>query len=196
SPCAPRAKSTCPIRHGRPLAVTIRCVADEIAAAADLVKGKAERVPAALVRGLGALVTGARPGQGARDLLRTGTDDWFGYGQVEAVRAALGIEPGSASARQVGIPPVSGDTRARSLARAVGVALHAVPGATADVGPQSITLGADSPYDLGRVTARLQAALWCDGLVGTPSPPSADELSVAVGISPVGSRPPPAGGAP
>lgn len=177
---------------GRSLAVTLRCVADEIAAAADLVKGKAKRVPAALVRGLGALVTNAQPGPGARDLLRTGADDWFGYGQVEAVRAALGIEPGGASARRVGIPAVTGDTRAQALARAVGVALHAVPGATADVGPQSITLGAESPYDLGRVTARLQAALWCDALVGTPSPPSADELSVAVAIGPVGRRPPPA----
>ncbi|MGL5860796.1 MAG: coenzyme F420-0:L-glutamate ligase, partial [Phycicoccus sp.] len=37
---------------GRPLAVTSRAVADEVAAAADLVKGKARGIPAALVRGL------------------------------------------------------------------------------------------------------------------------------------------------
>ena len=39
---------------GRPLDVTDRCVGDEIAAAADLVKGKAAGVPVALVRGLAA----------------------------------------------------------------------------------------------------------------------------------------------
>src|SRR6187200_3421739 len=37
---------------GRPLAVTMRAVADEVAAAADLVKGKTDGIPAAVVRGL------------------------------------------------------------------------------------------------------------------------------------------------
>ncbi|MBK6300745.1 MAG: coenzyme F420-0:L-glutamate ligase [Actinomycetales bacterium] len=41
---------------GRALEVTARAVADEIAAAADLVKGKTAAVPAALVRGLAASV--------------------------------------------------------------------------------------------------------------------------------------------
>ena len=45
---------------GRPLSVTARAVVDEIAAAADLVKGKTSGVPAALIRGLG------RPGAGDR----------------------------------------------------------------------------------------------------------------------------------
>jgi coenzyme F420-0:L-glutamate ligase/coenzyme F420-1:gamma-L-glutamate ligase len=58
---------------GRPLEVTEVAVADEVAAAADLVKGKASRVPAALLRGV------ARPkGDGAaRDLVRPPTDDLF-----------------------------------------------------------------------------------------------------------------------
>jgi coenzyme F420-0:L-glutamate ligase/coenzyme F420-1:gamma-L-glutamate ligase len=58
---------------GRPLEVTEVAVADEVAAAADLVKGKASRVPAALLRGV------ARPeGQGsARDLVRPPADDLF-----------------------------------------------------------------------------------------------------------------------
>jgi coenzyme F420-0:L-glutamate ligase / coenzyme F420-1:gamma-L-glutamate ligase len=58
---------------GRPLEVTEVAVADEVAAAADLVKGKASRVPAALVRGV------ARPdGEGrARDLVRPAADDLF-----------------------------------------------------------------------------------------------------------------------
>ena len=58
---------------GRPLEVTEVAVADEVAAAADLVKGKASRVPAALLRGV------ARPeGHGsARDLVRPPADDLF-----------------------------------------------------------------------------------------------------------------------
>jgi coenzyme F420-0:L-glutamate ligase / coenzyme F420-1:gamma-L-glutamate ligase len=58
---------------GRLLEVTEVAVADEVAAAADLVKGKASRVPAALLRGV------PRPkGDGAaRDLVRPPTDDLF-----------------------------------------------------------------------------------------------------------------------
>ena len=39
--------------HGRPLAATAIAIADEIAAAADLVRDKATRIPAVLVRGAG-----------------------------------------------------------------------------------------------------------------------------------------------
>jgi coenzyme F420-0:L-glutamate ligase/coenzyme F420-1:gamma-L-glutamate ligase len=58
---------------GRVLEVTEVAVADEVAAAADLVKGKASRVPAALLRGV------PRPaGDGtARDLVRAPADDLF-----------------------------------------------------------------------------------------------------------------------
>jgi coenzyme F420-0:L-glutamate ligase/coenzyme F420-1:gamma-L-glutamate ligase len=62
-----------PDGDGRILEVTEVAVADEVAAAADLVKGKASRVPAALLRGV------PRPkGDGsARDLVRPPTDDLF-----------------------------------------------------------------------------------------------------------------------
>jgi coenzyme F420-0:L-glutamate ligase/coenzyme F420-1:gamma-L-glutamate ligase len=58
---------------GRRLEVTEVAVADEVAAAADLVKGKASRVPAALLRGV------HRPeGDGAaRDLVRSPAEDLF-----------------------------------------------------------------------------------------------------------------------
>src|SRR3954451_12926641 len=52
---------------GKTLEVTVAAVADEIAAAGDLVKGKALQIPVALVRGLGSLVT-AEDGPGARAL--------------------------------------------------------------------------------------------------------------------------------
>ena len=80
--------------YGNPLLVTLTAVADEIAAAADLVKGKLAGCPVAVVRGLGQLVL--PPGQhgpGARALVREEGDDLFGYGAREAVDAALRAEP-------------------------------------------------------------------------------------------------------
>jgi coenzyme F420-0:L-glutamate ligase / coenzyme F420-1:gamma-L-glutamate ligase len=57
---------------GYELRTTVVAVADELAAAADLVIGKLERVPAALVRGYGAEGDGS-----GRDLVRDATDDLF-----------------------------------------------------------------------------------------------------------------------
>ncbi|MGY4645981.1 coenzyme F420-0:L-glutamate ligase [Cellulomonas sp. URHB0016] len=68
---------------GRPLVMTVAAVADEIASAAELVKGKAAGRPLAVVRGLGRLVT-ADDGPGARVLVRTGDDDMFHQGSAEA----------------------------------------------------------------------------------------------------------------
>jgi coenzyme F420-0:L-glutamate ligase/coenzyme F420-1:gamma-L-glutamate ligase len=169
---------------GKPLEVTARAVADEIAAAADLVKGKVRAVPVAVVRGLGDLVP-EDPGPaplGARDLVRTGPQDWFGLGRVEAVRAALGIEPGSADAARVGIPRQRPETRVERVSRAVSVAVHGMEGATADVGPTRVTLGADTAYDLGVLASRLEAALWCEWLSAAIEPPGAGLLTVSVGI--------------
>jgi len=68
---------------GRPLVMTVAAVADEIASAAELVKGKAAGRPLAVVRGLGHLVTDD-DGPGARVLVRTGDDDMFHQGSAEA----------------------------------------------------------------------------------------------------------------
>lgn len=172
---------------GRTLEVTMRAVADEIAAAADLAKGKVTGVPVAVVRGLASLLVDepGRPHLRGRDLVRTGADDWFAYGRVEAVRAALGVEPGSHASHELGIPPVIPDTRLDAVGRAVRVALHEVDSGTADVGQRSVTLGAETAYELGRLTARLQAALWCEWLRGQPQGRSADGLSVVVAIAPL-----------
>jgi coenzyme F420-0:L-glutamate ligase/coenzyme F420-1:gamma-L-glutamate ligase len=72
--------------HGNELAVTVTAVADELAAAGELVKGKLGGVPVALVRGLGALVS-EDPGPGARALLRPSEQDLFSLGTAEARRA-------------------------------------------------------------------------------------------------------------
>src|SRR5689334_1881807 len=67
--------------HGNELVVTEIAVADEIAAAADLVKGKLTAVPVAVVRGLPI----GEDGSTARDLVRPGPEDLFWLGTTEAI---------------------------------------------------------------------------------------------------------------
>jgi coenzyme F420-0:L-glutamate ligase / coenzyme F420-1:gamma-L-glutamate ligase len=61
---------------GRPLEATLIAIADEASAAADLVRDKASRVPAAVVTGLGRYVS-ADDGPGAAALRRPREDDLF-----------------------------------------------------------------------------------------------------------------------
>jgi len=68
-------------RHGNELVVTEVAIADEVAAAADLVKGKLTAVPVAVVRGLSI----ADDGSTARQLLRPGDEDLFWLGTAEAL---------------------------------------------------------------------------------------------------------------
>jgi coenzyme F420-0:L-glutamate ligase / coenzyme F420-1:gamma-L-glutamate ligase len=69
--------------HGRPLTMTVTAVADEVAAAAELVKGKASGRPLAVVRGLADHVLD-EDGPGARVLVRLGEQDMFRQGSAEA----------------------------------------------------------------------------------------------------------------
>ncbi|MEU7435609.1 coenzyme F420-0:L-glutamate ligase [Streptomyces sioyaensis] len=75
--------------HGNPLSATVVATADELAAAGDLVKGKAAGLPVAVVRGLGHLVGEPGDGPGARAMVRTAEDDMFRLGTSEAVREAV-----------------------------------------------------------------------------------------------------------
>ena len=68
-------------QHGNELVVTEIAVADEVAAAADLVKGKLTAMPVAVVRGLAV----SDDGSTARQLLRPGTEDLFWLGTAEAI---------------------------------------------------------------------------------------------------------------
>ncbi len=87
---------------GRPLVVTMPCVADELASAGDLVKRKASGRPVAVVRGRGDLVgpldlPGAtsiiRPRE--RDLFHTGAAESFSAGFTAGRAAASGSSPGA-----------------------------------------------------------------------------------------------------
>jgi coenzyme F420-0:L-glutamate ligase/coenzyme F420-1:gamma-L-glutamate ligase len=79
--------------QGRTLEVTVPAIADELAGAADLVKGKAAGRPVAVVRGLGRFVTGL-DAEGAKRLIRTPELDMFRLGSDEADRQ--GYERGRA----------------------------------------------------------------------------------------------------
>ncbi|MGW5635997.1 coenzyme F420-0:L-glutamate ligase [Streptomyces sp. NPDC003832] len=75
--------------YGNPLSATVVATADELAAAGDLVKGKAAGLPVAVVRGLPHVVVGEGHGEGARAMVRGGHDDMFRLGTSEAVRLAV-----------------------------------------------------------------------------------------------------------
>jgi coenzyme F420-0:L-glutamate ligase / coenzyme F420-1:gamma-L-glutamate ligase len=72
--------------HGNLLLASAAAVADEIAGAADLVKGKSSGCPVALVRGLSHLVLEDldTPAGGARSLIRPAAQDMFRLGSDEA----------------------------------------------------------------------------------------------------------------
>ncbi|MCX5449702.1 coenzyme F420-0:L-glutamate ligase [Streptomyces nigrescens] len=75
--------------YGNPLSATVVATADELAAAGDLVKGKADGLPVAVVRGLAHVVGETGEADGARAMVRSPEDDMFRLGTSEAVREAV-----------------------------------------------------------------------------------------------------------
>jgi coenzyme F420-0:L-glutamate ligase / coenzyme F420-1:gamma-L-glutamate ligase len=73
--------------YGNELHITQMAVIDELASAAELVKGKCDQVPVAVVRGLGRVR--AEDGPGAAMLVRAADQDLFSLGTAEARQAGL-----------------------------------------------------------------------------------------------------------
>ncbi len=74
--------------YGHTLEMTVTALADEIAAAAELVQGKLGQVPVAVVRGLGHLVSAGGAARAA-DLVRPAAEDMFRRGSREATRRGV-----------------------------------------------------------------------------------------------------------
>jgi coenzyme F420-0:L-glutamate ligase / coenzyme F420-1:gamma-L-glutamate ligase len=176
-----------PDGDGRLLQVTEVAVADEVAAAADLVKGKASRIPAALLRGV------PRPkGDGsARDLVRAPADDLFRTaGTVEDLLAFL--EGGPPASRFLADPvdPAALD-RAAATAAAVpfpgGHRLRVVPIPVAARPTCLACLSPAEPLDPALASAPVllvpcltPAATGTTASAGPPAPP-ADATELAAG---------------
>ena len=154
--------------HGRRLDVTVAAVADEIAGAADLIKGKTSGNPVAVLRGLGHLVAAIDEGdRGARRLLRDSAQDMFRVGSAEAYAEgyAAGVAAGAASAAAASVAAASAapaDTSGKTQAAEDGAA--ELPGKAPSGAPKGETAAsrenpaAELPQDAPSAPAKVDVA--------------------------------------
>lgn len=180
--------------YGNEMQVTQMAVVDELAGAAELVKGKFDQVPVGVVRGFLAR-TAADDGAGARSLVRESEQDLFALGTAEAraaglaEAAALGDAPGF---RTGALPPTPLDRILAGVAPSAGTrlvladipptapahTLAAIAGTVADPGDpdQLVALGVD--------VHRLRCALLVEGLATLAIPAPAGTVRLLLGLSP------------
>jgi len=177
--------------HGNPLAVTAPAVADEIAAAADLVKGKLGGTPVAVLRGLAGLVLPVgEHGAGATVLVRPEEHDMFGLGAREAVLAAF--RPDAGALRGFGAAARAGHLAdaLRRVAATAGPATGNAPShARARVvvhGDDEVTveLSGDDLRTLGHLEGALGATAVAHGWQLHAGAPAGDETGVLLRLRP------------
>ncbi len=161
--------------YGNELELTQMAVVDELAAAGDLVKGKRDQVPVAVVRGYPG--AGAAVPDGAAVLLRDAASDMFSLGTAEARAAGLRDaatldDPPASFSGPAGGPidrPAAVDPGA--VERAVALVAFAPGTVVTPVGGSALRLTAPAapsmPAALMRLGAdahRLRAALAAEGI--------------------------------
>ncbi|KXK59941.1 F420-dependent oxidoreductase [Micromonospora rosaria] len=186
--------------YGNELSLTQMAVVDELAGAAELVKGKCDQVPVAVVRGyLGAQRDG--DGAGAATLVRDAALDLFSLGTAEAT--AAGLRAAATLTDRPGATPPDPAAVARAI---TAVAEAVAPGTTFTLvtdeevrarlvatlpdwpaGATALVLGAPAgpahPANLIRFGAdlhRLRAALAAESVPSVLLPPPAGSTAGAV----------------
>ncbi|MFF0269368.1 coenzyme F420-0:L-glutamate ligase [Kribbella sp. NPDC004536] len=147
--------------HGNVLAVTEPALADEIASASELVKGKADGVPVAVLRGLEDVVLPVgEDGPGARALVRDAEFDMFSLGTREAALAAVLSRKAPDGPRPVD-PEVFAELK--------------LDGVSLEVGDGAVTVSGAEPVAVGMVAERIAVLLHAEGygVAVRPGPGSA-----------------------
>ncbi|MET0417502.1 MAG: coenzyme F420-0:L-glutamate ligase, partial [Actinoplanes sp.] len=155
--------------YGNELQITQMAVIDELSAAGELVKGKADQVPVAVVRGYPGV--GGDDHDGAVVLLRDAASDMFSLGTAEARAAGL-RDAAALPDAHTGRPADPAAVR-RALATVAGV-LASNP--TVDGDTLVLTARDDSAPSLIRLGAdchRLRAALAAEGVASVERPQDA-----------------------
>jgi coenzyme F420-0:L-glutamate ligase/coenzyme F420-1:gamma-L-glutamate ligase len=157
--------------HGNVLAVTEPALADEIASASELVKGKADGVPVAVLRGLGDVVLPVgEHGPGARALVRDAEYDMFSLGTREAARAAVLARQAPAGPREVSAELWDG-------------LLAGVEDVHLEVSDNAVAVFGSSPVDVGMIAEKLAVLLHAEGF-GVSVRTGASEATVTFGSRP------------
>ena len=173
-------------RYGNEMQVTQVAVVDELSAAADLVKGKFDQVPVAVVRGYSFAADDA----GAAVLVRDAQHDLFSLGTAEARAAGLQAAATLSDSAFASDPSVEDlePALARALALVTVAPTTIVTPATAAVDGavrafRFRTDGSESAQiALGMDVHRLRCALAAEGLASTWLP---DDAVLAVGVPPL-----------
>ncbi|MFC5945396.1 coenzyme F420-0:L-glutamate ligase [Micromonospora harpali] len=185
--------------YGNELQLTQMAVVDELAGAGELIKGKCDQVPVAVVRGY-LTATAPDDGLGARALVRDAELDLFSLGTAEA--RAAGLAAAANLAAGPGAAPADPASVARAIAAVAGVVapatvfttvtddeVRAALTATVPGWPQRATglvLGEPpTPVDpaglvrLGADLQRLRTALAAEGVPSTLLPPPPGSTAAA-----------------
>lgn len=153
--------------YGNELSLTQMAVVDELAAAAELVKGKCDRVPVAVVRGY----PRSGEGSGASVLIRDAESDMFSLGTAEARAAGLRAAATLTSSPAGPASPSGGPAISAAVVAALG-SVEQLLTARVERRPGSLRLtpshdGAAALIRTGTEAHRLRAALAAEGIETT-----------------------------